>query len=242
MQRFLRPGEGTLEPDGVLPRATHYLVHPVLSDVIGQGNPAYLERIDRTNIVGYGRRWLGMPSAEPGATPRTLCVLVADVQGFGGFMRAGADAPVRRRLEEAVRTSAKDALCAETGAGDAVLIIHDDPVALARIARHLVDDVYGAPGQPRLRVALHYGAVLTRQREVDGAIAVAGGEAVLCAVRVEPHVEPGQIWVTEEFRDELARLPSLWRTSQVGAGGEDRFNARKGDEPDLWVRLYRLEF
>jgi hypothetical protein len=25
-------------------------------------------------------------------------------------------------------------------------------------------------------------------------------------------------------------------------GGEERFNAKKGDEPDLWVRLYRLEF
>src|SRR5262245_24173674 len=33
VQRFLRPGEGTLEPDGVLPRATHYLVHPVLSEM-----------------------------------------------------------------------------------------------------------------------------------------------------------------------------------------------------------------
>ncbi len=42
VQRFLRPGEGTLEPDGVLPRATHYLVHPVLSDVIGRLNPGYL--------------------------------------------------------------------------------------------------------------------------------------------------------------------------------------------------------
>jgi hypothetical protein len=47
VQRFLRPGEGTLEPDGVLPRATHYLIHPVLSDVIGRPNPAYLQRIDR---------------------------------------------------------------------------------------------------------------------------------------------------------------------------------------------------
>jgi len=35
-QRFLRPGDATLEPNGVLPRATHYLVHPVLSDVIGR--------------------------------------------------------------------------------------------------------------------------------------------------------------------------------------------------------------
>src|SRR4030095_9906155 len=44
VQRFLRPGEGTLEPDGVLPRAEHYLVHPVLSDVIGQVNPGDLGR------------------------------------------------------------------------------------------------------------------------------------------------------------------------------------------------------
>ena len=33
---------------------------------------------------------------------------------------------------------------------------------------------------------------------------IAGGEAVLCAARVEPHVEPGQIWATEEFRAQLA--------------------------------------
>jgi class 3 adenylate cyclase len=243
VQRFLRPGEGTLEPDGVLPRATHYLVHPVLSDVIGQVNPTYTARIDRTNVVGYGRPWQTAETLEANTTSRTLCVLAADVQGFGGLMRVGADAPVRHALEQAVRMSAKDAVCAETGGGDAVLILHEDPVALARIARHIVDQVYGAPGQPRLRVALHHGQTLTRRRESDGATVVAGGEAVLCAVRVEPHVEPGQIWATEEFRAHLARLPSLWRTSPVAlAGGDELFNARKGEEPDLWVRLYRLEF
>jgi class 3 adenylate cyclase len=242
LQRFLRPGEGTLESDGVLPPATHYLVHPVLSDVIGQVNPAYLARIDRTNVVGYGRPWLGDSSIETDTTTRTLCVLAADVQGFGGLMRAGADAPVRHALEQAVRMSAKDAVCAETGPGDAVLMLHDDPVALARAARHIVDQVYAAPGQPRLRVALHHGEVLTRRRDRDGATVVAGGQAVLCAVRVEPHVEPGQIWATEEFRAQLARQPSLWRTSPVrGPGGGERFNVKKREEPDLWVRLYRLE-
>jgi hypothetical protein len=75
------------------------------------------------------------------------------------------------------------------------------------------------------------------------AFAVVDGEAVLCAVRVEPHVEPGQIWATEAFRDQLERQPSLWRTTPVALpGGEERLNASKGDEPDLWVRLYRLEF
>jgi hypothetical protein len=62
-------------------------------------------------------------------------------------------------------------------------------------------------------------------------------------VRAEPHVEPGQIWATEEFAAELARHPSLWRTTPVaGPDGDTRFNIKKGTESDLWVRLYRLEF
>jgi class 3 adenylate cyclase len=242
-QRFLRPGEATLQPDGVLPEATHYLVHPVLSDVIGRVNPAYLRRIDDVNVVGYGRPWLGSASLDYGTTAQTLCVLAADVHAFGELMRAGADAPIRQALEDAVRAAAKDAVCAETGAGDALLIIHEDPIALGRIARHIVDDVYRAPGQALLRVALHHGEVRTRRRQSDGAVMVAGGAGVLSAVRVEPHVEPGRIWATEEFRTELARSPSLWRTTAVpGPGGDDRFNIKKGAEPDLWVRLYRLEF
>jgi class 3 adenylate cyclase len=206
-------------------------------------NLAYSRRIDRVNVVGYGRPWLGAPVVDYAATSRVLCVLAADVVGFGELMRAGADAPVRRALEEAVRTWAKDAVCAETGAGDAVLIIHPDPVALAAIARHVVDDVYRAPGRPRLRVALHHGEVLTRRRESDGASVVAGGDAVLGAVRAEPRVEPGQIWATEEFASELARHPSLWRTTPVpGPEGDNRFNIKKSTESDLWVRLYRVEF
>jgi class 3 adenylate cyclase len=245
VQRFLRPGEGTLEPDGVLPRATRYLVHPVLSDVIGRLNPAYVERIDRVEIVGYGRTWRGTPSGDRAVTARTLFVLAGDIKGFGGLMRTGADAAVRQALDEALRKWARETIAAEVGAGDAVSIVHDDPVVLAQVARHLVDEVYRAPGQPRLRIALHYGEVLTSRRPGDGLPVIAGGDGVLCAVRVEPRVEPGQIWVTEEFRAQLAERPSLWRTTPVnGPDGANRVNVKKdgGTEPDLWVELYRLEF
>jgi class 3 adenylate cyclase len=244
VQRFLRPGEGTLEPDGVLPRATRYLVHPVLSDVIGRLNPAYLERIDRVNIVGYGRPWRGTPGADAAVTADTLCVLAADVHGFGGLMRAGVDRPVRQAVEDALRKWARDAAAAESHAGDAVWVVHDDPVALAEIARGILDAVYRAPGQPRLRVALHHGEVHTR-RQADGSLVIAGGEAVLCAARVERHVDPGQIWITEEFRQQLSLRPSLWRTTALaGSDGEKLRNVKKEGEtePDLWVRLYRLEF
>src|SRR5262249_19060012 len=231
-QRFLRPGEATLQPDGVLPEATHYLVHPVLSDVIGHVNPAYLRRIDPVNVVGYGRPWRGSGSVDYGATARTLCVLAADVHKFGELMRAGTDAPIRQALEDAVRAAAKGAVCAET-VGDAVLIIHDDPIALGRMARHIVDDVYRAPGQALLRVALHHGAGSPRGCQSVGAVIGAGGAGVLSAVRVEPHVQPGEIWATEEFRTERAGSPWLWRTTAVpGPGGDDRFNIKKGAEPD----------
>src|SRR5207245_2187901 len=113
VQRFLRPGEATLEPDGVLPRATRYLVHPVLSDVIGRLNPGYLERIDRVDIVGYGRAWRGTASAERAVTTRALCVLTGDVKGFGGLMRAGVDAGVRQALEDALRKWARETIAAE---------------------------------------------------------------------------------------------------------------------------------
>src|SRR5262249_1064258 len=136
-----------------------------------------------------------------------------------------------------------EAVGVEPGAGDAVWIVHDDPVALAQIARHMIDEVYRAPGQPRLRIALHYGELQTRRQASDGSVIIAGGEAMLCAARVEPQVQPGQNWATEEFRQQVRRRPS-WggRTAVGGRGGDDRINVKKEAEPDLWVRLYRLEF
>jgi class 3 adenylate cyclase len=244
VERFLRPGEATLEPDGVLPRATHYLLHPVLSDVIGRMNPDYLQRIDRVNIVGYGRPWRELAGASAAVPVQMLCVLKADVHGFGTRMRAGTDAPVRHALEVVVNRWAQGAVHAETGSGDSVLIVHEDPVALAQAARHIMDDVYQVPGQPRLRIALHYGEVRTRPSGADAPAIVTGGDAILCAARVEPLVRPGQIWATEEFRQHLALRPSLWRAiPEPGPAGADHFNIKKegGAEPDFLVRLYRLE-
>ncbi|MBS0445410.1 MAG: hypothetical protein JSR59_05600 [Proteobacteria bacterium] len=246
-QRFLRPGEATLDPDGTLPPASHYLVHPVLSDVIARLQPAYGQRMDRTNIIGYDRPWRDVAGHEVHfeAYLRPCCVLKADVHGFGALMHAGADLPVRKAMEEAVRRWAPPGAIAEVGAGDAALVADDDPIALAQTARHLIDEVYRAPGQPRLRVALHYGDVQFRQGDADAPPLIVGGEAVLCAARVEPFVEPGQIWATEEFRAQLQERPSLWRTTQIEApAGDAGFNVKKpgSSEPDLRVRLYRVEF
>jgi hypothetical protein len=243
-QRFLRPGEATLEPGGVLPPATHYLLHPVLIGVIGRLNPGFLLRMHRQNIIGYDRPWKSAAADEPQACSALLCLLKADVHGFGGLMSNGTDGPVRKLLADAVAAWSPPGAISEVGHGDSVLIACDDPVALVQTARHLMDAVYGVPGQPRLRIALHHGEVQTREREGDGRRSVVGGTALWCAARVEPVVEPGQIWATEEFREQFVQRPSLWRTVplQPAAGGE-RFKVSKpgATEPELWVRLYRLE-
>jgi len=243
-QRFLRPGEATLETDGALPRATHYLVHPVLADMIGRVNPAFTQRADRVNVIGYDRPWREAEPVQDRAATRTCCVLMADVHGFAAHMRAGTDGPVRAALEAAVQRWAPASAVTETRGGDAALIAAADPVALAQTARHLMDHVYEAAGQPRLRIALHYGEVQVRPGESERDTAIVGGDAVLCAARVEPVVEPGQIWATEEFRQQFLQRPSLWRTTPLEppCGGE-RFNVKKpgSGEPDFWVRLYRLE-
>jgi class 3 adenylate cyclase len=244
-QRFLRPGEATLEPVGTLPHSTHYLLHPVLTDVIGRVNPAYLQHIDRANIVGYARPWHERASAASATTSYDYCVLKGDVHGFGNLMHARADVPVRQALKDSVSRWARGAVTAETGSGDSVLMVHEDPVFLAQAARHIMDEVYQATGQPRLRIALHYGEVQLARSVGDEPPTVAGGAAILCASRVEPHVLPGQIWATDEFRRVLVERPSLWRTTALTTrDGQDRFNVRKDGtaEPDLWVRLYRLEF
>jgi hypothetical protein len=242
-QRFLRPGDTTFEGEGSVPKSTKYLLHPVLSDVIGRFNPAYLQNANRVNIIGYARPWRETDSSTSLTHVESLCVLKGDVHGFGGLMHAGAHGPVRKALEDAVDRWTRGATVAQTGGGDSLLVVHEEPVALAQMARHIMDDVYQATGQPRLRMALHYGPVEMQPSRDDQPATVAGGDAILYATRVEPHVVPGQIWATEEFRQELAKRPSLWRTTEI-EGGDNRINVKKEgrSEPDLWVNLYRLEF
>ena len=86
-QRFLRPGEATLETNGVLPRATHYLVHPVLFDVIARHNTglraAHRPREHRRLRPALAR--VGAGRADPRRAP------VVRAQGRRAGLR-GADA------------------------------------------------------------------------------------------------------------------------------------------------------
>src|SRR5262249_1525151 len=197
-----------------------------------RANPAYLQRIDRVNIVGYGRPWRETDTVDHTIRVDRLSVLKADVYGFSTMMRSGADTPVRKALEEGGKKGGQGALITGRRGGDRIMIVHDDPVALAQMARQIMDDVYQAPGQPLLRMALHWGDVQTRQDAAETERVVAGGSAILLAARVEPHVAPGQIWATEEFRQQLVQKPSLWRGPPLPGPARDPFHPKEGGKKE----------
>jgi class 3 adenylate cyclase len=241
VQRFLPPGEGIFQPDGILPQSSHYLIHPVLTGLLTRLNPQYLH--DRVNLIGNGRQWRDPTDRQM----KTLMVLRADIDGFGHLMQRGLDNTARDAVRRAVDAFAGDCLHASIVQGDSLMLVDDRILMLIKAARRIMEDVSEAPGSPRLRVAIAAGPVGVRDRG-DEPPAIEGGTAVLVASRIEPLVRPGEIWVTEEIAEQLAASDTIFRTEHLPevesavACRDGEVNVRKqtSDEQDIWVRLYRV--
>jgi hypothetical protein len=96
-----------------------------------------------------------------------------------------------------------------------------------------------------MSISLHYGEVQTSPGNGDALAVLAGGrrDSLRGARRAACGARPdlGDRGVPRQ----LSLRPSLWRaTPLLAPDGGDRFNVKKEDgvEPDLWVRLYRIEF
>ena len=189
VQIFRLPGEHPLDNVRVLPPARTYLVHPALDDLVAERNPKYFENLNDRNVIGRGRRWL---------RERVIrYVLKGDVKGHSVNMRDG----LRTKAFAAVF----DSIVAEFGArldhaersqGDSLLLIDANPIKLLQAARNIQRDLGRSEFGAQLRIAGDAGfveiAVGPRQKEPYGM-------ALQNAARLEPHVESGQIYVTEEF-------------------------------------------
>ena len=168
---------------------------------------------------------------------------------FSRFMSApDVGRSVSEALRAAVAAHAAQCLWHEVIEGDAVIIVHDDPNALINVALRLSQDLFAAPGNPQLRIALDHGT-LQLDTASDGKLIVVGGEALRRAARIEPHVTAGEIWATEEFRRALEASPTRYQATHVvprdaAEGSPDgTVNVRKAgsNEGDIWLRLYRIE-
>ncbi len=56
-QKFVPIGEKTFHEVRLLPDSPHYLIHPILDDLIRQKNKKYKHQINDINIIGYDRLW-----------------------------------------------------------------------------------------------------------------------------------------------------------------------------------------
>jgi hypothetical protein len=193
-----RPGAGTFEPDGVLPRLRTTSCTRCCRRS-SPPNPGYAPRVDLSNVVGYRRPW--RDPDEPRA--EALCVLQADVRGMLGLMEKGIDAPVRRAIDDAVATHAGSARSREVAEGDHILITHDDAGLLARTARRLLDDVHASSAA---RCASPCTAATCGCRRAQRGRHRRSGDAV-AAHRAARHA--GRDLCTEAFRAELLRTRRL---------------------------------
>jgi class 3 adenylate cyclase len=247
LQRFLLPGDQTLDRGSALPLSTHYLVHPILAEIVAKYSAEYARNIDTVNVVGNGRTWREVGEGGP-ARERALCVLKADIKEFSRHMHApDTGQAVWDALRTAVAEHAGRCLWAEVSEGDAVIIVHDDPNALINVALRLSEDLFEAPGRPQLRTAVDHGPVRLDEAS-DGRLVVVGGEPLRRAARIEPHVTAGEIWATDEFRQAMESRPTRYQATPVpppegGGGPEGATNVKKpgSSEADIWVRLFRIE-
>jgi class 3 adenylate cyclase len=245
IQRFLSPGDVSVDEETALPPASHYLVRPVLGEILAHLNPGYARSLDRSNILGADQVWKERKKPSSDYSLQDLCVLYADIENFGRLMReAGADRTVREAFARVTKANTSGCVYVEVVNGDSVWIVHDDPNALLKIATRIKDDLFETPGNPELRIAADFGSVQLKRRHKKRAT-LAGGEAVLRVARIEPRVTASEIWVTEEFKRELEKKPTLYsavelRPEEGRDEGQTHFNVRKPDEGDILVKLYRI--
>ena len=244
VQKFLLPGERAFEHGDGLPDSSHYLVHPILTALIAEGNPGYARNLDRGNEIGAGRAWV-----EAGAD-ELMCAMRGDILHFSAFIREGArETQVRDALHHAIEKRRAQCVFVQED-GDAFLLLHRSPREAISVAKGIQVELYEATGEAQIRIAMDYGRVGLERDRTGEAVAVRRGFGLLRnVVRIEPLVEPSEIWVTERFKEALEQAPSFYRAEPIDPGvrgdvraADGTFNVKKpgSSEDDELVRLFRV--
>src|SRR5262249_49622176 len=244
VQRFLLPGERPFEHGDALPTSSHYLVHPVLTSLIADANPSYVRDRDRANEIGSGRAWI-----EQGAD-ELLCAVRADILHFSAFLKdAARESEVRNALRQALEERRHRCILV-TDEGDAFTLVHRDPRDVLSVVKGIQVDLYEATGEAELRVAVDYGPIGLERDAAGTVLGIRRGHDVLQNVaRIEPLVDPSEVWVTERFKEALERTPSFYpaeatepdvRAELRSADGTFNVKKRGSREEDRFLQLFRI--
>lgn len=240
IQKFCLPGERTFEGGNLLPDSSLYLIHPILNSTIMERNRAYIGNRNKRNIVGNGLLWY---LDEEKAARRKYCALKADVCGFSRIMEQGANRTLalKQKLAELATAENLGLESVSYSEGDAVSALERNADRAAEGAFRLLDAVRRLGLE--VRVALDSGFMTVA---ASGAMT---GTPFLHSARVEPLVEPNQIWCTEAFAKELDRLGSLYRCVDLSENPPPPLAARRGaagfivskeGQSGLELKLFRI--
>lgn len=199
-QSFSLPGEQPYGPVNILPDSSHYLVHPVLDEFIGQRNAGYLSALNTFNVIERGRAWR--------RGREVAFVLVGDVVDFSRIMK---NVDLYRRFPEAFARMAEEASTAlrwlRIEGGDRVLLIDPNPLRLFDAARQLNAQLLDSIFQTELRFGAEAGAFdLDPNHPIDFD---PSSLSLRTAARLEPFARAGTVLLAETFAREMekARWP-----------------------------------
>lgn len=239
VQRFAQVGAIPVNPKQCIPRAETYLIHPILYDYIGRYNPEFLSGIDSLNILGEGRPW---------RESNDICfVIKGDVAKYSEIM---ADADLAdsfpKFFSETVAAACKTLMYFRVEGGDSVIAVDRNSInlihAFEEINQCLEDSIY----KRKLRAGGDAG-IIRYDYQDDKPTDFRGG-ALRTAGRLEPVGVPGNLVVTERFRDfaerfngckfTLLNADDLPKARSMGG----RFDLAKNDSEDSIIEtLYRAE-
>lgn len=239
VQKFAQVGSVPVKPKRCMPKASTYLVHPILYDYIGRFNPDFLSKINSLNIVGNGRPWREF---------NDVCfVIKGDIAKYSEIM---ADADLADSFpsffEEIVGSACRNLMHYRIEGGDSLVVVDRNSINVISAFEEINSALESSVFQRRLRAGGDAGIIrydYKNEKPTDFR-----GGAFRTAGRLEPVGIPGELVVTERFKDFAGRFEGCSFTRLTAdelpkarsMGG--RFDLAKNEtEESIIETLYRAE-
>lgn len=190
-QIFCEPGAAPIGKPGDLPKASVYLMHPALDDAIAEKQPTYFKHLHSRNIIGPGRAWNRERSVK--------FIVKGDVVGYSSIMDNQAkNRAFNKIVGELIKEIKPHLAVCQWQEGDSFLFLDRDPIKLLRYTKRFQRDLERSEMNAKVRFGGDAGFVDVESAAEDKSIKLLGA-SVQRAARLEPHTQPGEIFVTGDF-------------------------------------------
>lgn len=238
VQQFVPPGVLTFADDGVLPEASHYLIHSVLDGIIRPYSERYREKFNKWNIVGHSRIWRRPTDS--------ICIIEGDIRDYSSIMdNADLAHAFPKQFEASFAEHSWGLLYAEQIKGDSFRIGDVNPLRLIAALQRILREAQQIHSGIGIRLGGDYGFV---EFDEQG-LTPRAGQMLRVISRIESIGIPNHLLVTRRFIDRLAETDGKQYEFMPVQPDELKlpwshqgFNISKGgDDKDLFEHLWQLK-